>query len=164
MPGPRTLRYRYSAHRESPNTIPGVSEPETESGKPGKVLWEAGIEAERTTGVREARRSDAIRHLLLRMGRVSAGMLLLGAGAIMLVLPGPGIVVVFAGLSILAIDIPFAARVREYLMTRVGSAVNVAGRRVSARLKRILLSLLLLGAALLVLLGALLVLVFVNLS
>ena len=48
--------------------------------------------------------------LLVRAGRISAGLTVTAVGLALLVLPGPGLVTVAAGLSILAVDVPIARR------------------------------------------------------
>ena len=71
---------------------------------------EAAIEAELETGRREESIEQAKRHLLLRVARVTAGVV---------VLPGPGFVVLAAGLALLAQDVPFARRLLERVRKRL---------------------------------------------
>lgn len=55
--------------------------------------------------------SEQVRtHLVLRLARASFGATVLIVGIFLLVLPGPGLLVVAAGLAILARDVPFARR------------------------------------------------------
>ena len=55
----------------------------------------------------------------MRVGRISAGTIVTLLGLSLLVLPGPGLVVVAAGLSILAIDVPFARRLLQNVRRRL---------------------------------------------
>jgi hypothetical protein len=80
---------------------------------------EAAIEAELETGGREESIEQARRHLLVRVARVAAGIVLCGVGIALLVLPGPGLVVLAAGLALLAQDVPFARRLLEQVSQRL---------------------------------------------
>ena len=64
---------------------------------------------------------------------VTVGFTLCGAGLIMLVLPGPGILVVFAGLVVLATAYSWAERPLERTRTR---AVDATSRLQSGRVAR----------------------------
>ncbi len=76
---------------------------------------EAAIDAEVETGRRETTRAQAVRAVIIRLARITAGFAVLLAGVAMLVLPGPGLVVIAAGLVILARDFVWADR----LLTKV---------------------------------------------
>jgi uncharacterized protein (TIGR02611 family) len=52
----------------------------------------------------------ALRALLIKVGVTVAGPLVILAGLAMLVLPGPGLVVIAAGLGVLALEYPWARR------------------------------------------------------
>jgi hypothetical protein len=80
---------------------------------------QAAIEAELETGRREETVEQAKRHLLLRVARDVAGFVLCGVGIALLVLPGPGLVVLAAGLALLAQDVPFARRLLERVRERL---------------------------------------------
>jgi hypothetical protein len=71
--------------------------------------------------------------LLKRSGRVVAdtaiGYVLLGAGIVMLVTPGPGIVAIVAGLAILARHWAWAERLKHAVIGRIRDA----GTRLRAR-------------------------------
>lgn len=54
---------------------------------------------------------DWLIHNGKRLFRIVAGALLIGAGLAMLVLPGPGILVIVLGLSLLAIEFEWARRI-----------------------------------------------------
>jgi hypothetical protein len=67
-----------------------------------------------------------------RLARTLAGALLLVAGAAMLVLPGPGILVIVAGLTLLAVDYAWAKR----LLVRARQKLDTAGHSLAHRLSR----------------------------
>ena len=58
-------------------------------------------------------------HALVRLARIALGFVLLGAGIAMTVLPGPGMVVAAAGLTVLSRDVKWADRALRYLRRRV---------------------------------------------
>ena len=91
---------------------------------------EAAIDAEVETGRRETTRAQAVRAVLVRLARITAGFAVLGAGIAMLVLPGPGLVVMAAGLVILARDFVWADR----LLTKVRARLpeKLGGRKEAA--------------------------------
>jgi hypothetical protein len=80
-------------------------------------LLEAAVEAEIETGHREETVEQAERNLVLRVLRVTLGVIVVGVGISLLVLPGPGLIVIAGGLALMAQDVPFArrwlAKVRE---------------------------------------------------
>jgi hypothetical protein len=80
-------------------------------------LLEAAVEAEIETGHREETVEQAERSLVLRVLRVSLGVIVVCVGISLLVLPGPGLIVIAGGLALMAQDVPFArrwlAKVRE---------------------------------------------------
>jgi hypothetical protein len=80
-------------------------------------LLEAAVEAEIETGHREETVEQAERSLVLRVLRVTLGVIVVGVGISLLVLPGPGLIVIAGGLALMAQDVPFArrwlAKVRE---------------------------------------------------
>jgi hypothetical protein len=65
----------------------------------------------------------SLRRLALKIGVTVAGPLVILAGVAMLVLPGPGLVVIAAGFGLLAAEYPWARR------------LLVTGRRLLGRLK-----------------------------
>lgn len=79
-----------------------------------QLLRDAALHAELTTGAHERTEDAARRNILLRIGTIILGAIVLVAGIAMLVLPGPGIVVVIIGLGILARELPWAERLLEY--------------------------------------------------
>jgi uncharacterized protein (TIGR02611 family) len=80
---------------------------------------DAAIEAEFETGIREETTEQAKRHIVLRIGAVLVGSVVLLAGLMMMVLPGPGLVVTAIGLAILSTEVPFAARLLEKVRERI---------------------------------------------
>lgn len=106
-------------------TAPRPDELPSKSDSP---LWEAALEAERQTGRREPTTADARAHLLVRVGRICGGAAVLLAGLVLMVLPGPGLVLIIAGLTILAVDIPFARRLRDVAVARADRATDFMPR------------------------------------
>jgi uncharacterized protein (TIGR02611 family) len=58
---------------------------------------------------------------MARIFRIVTGFTLLLAGVFMLVLPGPGILTIIAGLTILATDIEWARRLNEWVKGKASS-------------------------------------------
>jgi hypothetical protein len=79
----------------------------------------AAIEAEIETGHHEETIEEAKRSLVRRALRITAGVLVCSLGIAMLVLPGPGLVTLAAGLAILSQDVPFARRLLERVRERL---------------------------------------------
>lgn len=84
-----------------------------------RELEAAAIEAELATGHREETVEEAKRQLLKRALRITGGVVVCGVGLALLVLPGPGLVVLAAGLALLAQDVPFARRLLERVQKRL---------------------------------------------
>ncbi len=83
-------------------------------------IWTAAaIEAELETGRREESERAATASLVVRIARITAGSMVALLGLILIPLPGPGFVVLAAGLSILAIDVPFARRLLKAVRARM---------------------------------------------
>jgi uncharacterized protein (TIGR02611 family) len=82
-------------------------------------LEQAAIEAEFETGRHEETEAEAKRHILIRIGRVTLGVIVLVAGLLMLPLPGPGLVTIAAGLALLASDVPYARKLLETVRKRL---------------------------------------------
>jgi uncharacterized protein (TIGR02611 family) len=96
--------------RTSPSAGPGDQEDESAFDR----MVDAAVEAEFITGERESSEEEAKRHILVRLGVILAGTFVTFAGVLMLVLPGPGIVVVIAGLGILSTEVTWAERLLAY--------------------------------------------------
>ena len=78
------------------------------------VLKEAAIQAEYDTGRREDTEEEARRHVLIRLGTIIVGFVVLFGGLAMMILPGPGILGIIAGLGILSRELTWAERMLEY--------------------------------------------------
>jgi uncharacterized protein (TIGR02611 family) len=84
-----------------------------------RKLQQDAIEAEYATGRREETEAKAKAHVMLRMVRVVAGVVVLVIGVVLLAAPGPGLLVIALGLGLLAQDVPFAARLLERVRARL---------------------------------------------
>lgn len=92
-----------------------------DSGKPAftERLVDAAVHAEFETGVREESVAEAKSHILIRLGRITLGFVVTIAGIVALPLPGPGWLIILAGLSILAQDFVWAARLITFIRRRI---------------------------------------------
>jgi len=77
------------------------------------------IETELETGQREGSVEEAKRHLAIRIASVVGGSIVLILGLAMMVLPGPGLIVIAIGLGILATEVPFARRLLDRVRARL---------------------------------------------
>ena len=68
-----------------------------------------------------------------RLSVAALGSTVVVAGAIMLVTPGPGLLVIIAGLAILAHEFAWAARALDRAKARAAAAKDAALRRAAAR-------------------------------
>lgn len=75
-----------------------------------ETLRGAALDAEYRTGVHEETVEEARRSITRRLARMTSGFAVLGLGVALVPLPGPGLVVVAAGLAILARDFTWAER------------------------------------------------------
>ena len=75
-------------------------------------------------GVRERRERHLERNRLLRIGFALFGFLVVLAGLAMLVLPGPGLLVIAVGLGILALEFAWAERLLERTVDRMEDAAE----------------------------------------
>ena len=66
-----------------------------------------------------------------RAGIFVVGWVILLAGIAMLVLPGPGLLVIIAGLSVLAIEFAWAERLRDQAKDKAKAAAQKAKRALS---------------------------------
>src|SRR5262245_47803259 len=82
------------------------------------LLKEAALQAEYATGEREDTEEQAKRNILLRVATIVVGFIVLFAGLAMMVLPGPGVVAILAGLGILSRELAWAERMIEYVKRR----------------------------------------------
>jgi tellurite resistance protein TerC len=75
---------------------------------------------------------DWLIHHAKRVARITAGVVVLVAGVIMGIpgVPGPGLLVIFLGLSILAMDFVWAHRLKKKLQDTTQTAVDkVRGKK-----------------------------------
>jgi uncharacterized protein (TIGR02611 family) len=65
-------------------------------------------------------------HHSKRVARITAGLVVIIAGLILMIpgVPGPGFIVVFAGISILAIDFVWASRLKTKLKDGASKMMN----------------------------------------
>jgi hypothetical protein len=82
-------------------------------------LEEALIETELEVGRHEETRKEAKRNVILRGIRIGLGIVVCLAGVFLIVFPGPGMVVLAAGLAILSRDVPFARRLLVNVRARI---------------------------------------------
>jgi uncharacterized protein (TIGR02611 family) len=80
---------------------------------------EEAIELEMEVSPARETVEQAKAHLLIRVARITAGVIVLLAGIIMLAAPGPGLVGIALGLILLSYDVPFAARLLERIRHRL---------------------------------------------
>ena len=80
--------------------------------------------------------SGGARGGLARIARTVAGAVLLLVGAAMLVLPGPGLLVIVTGLSLLAVDYAWARRLRARATERLAATGQTIRRAVTAHRSR----------------------------
>ncbi len=102
-----------TAHTREPD-LSGVELPDETPDERRDRLRRAAYAAELATGRRERTGREARRHIVVRLAIIGAGALVTVLGLLMLVLPGPGIVVVIAGLGILATEVAWAERLLAY--------------------------------------------------
>src|ERR687896_1106541 len=96
-------------------------------------------------GVRERRERHLERNRLLRIGFAIFGFLVVAAGLAMLVLPGPGLLVIAIGLGILALEFAWAERLLERTVDRMEQAADTVRR--ASRAQQLLLAAVLAAAS-----------------
>jgi len=82
-------------------------------------VQEAAIQAELATGKKEESREEARAGVIKRTIRMGVGFAVLFAGLLMMVLPGPGLLVIAIGLGILSRDVAWAERLLERVRERL---------------------------------------------
>ena len=75
-------------------------------------------------GIRERRERHLERNRFLRVGFAFFGFIVVLAGVAMLVLPGPGLLVIAIGLGILALEFSWAERLLERAVDRLEVAAD----------------------------------------
>src|SRR5918999_6449599 len=96
-------------------------------------------------GVRERRERHLERNRLLRIGFALFSFLVVLAGLAMLVLPGPGLLVIALGLGILALEFAWAERLLERTVDRLEQGAETVKR--ASTTQQLLLAALAAGAA-----------------
>lgn len=84
----------------------------------------------RMGGLRARARSTRVGRVLWRIGVTVLGVLVVAIGIVLLPLPGPGWVIIFGGLGILATEYAWAARLLRWVrrfVTRMGAWVKARG-------------------------------------
>jgi uncharacterized protein (TIGR02611 family) len=97
-------------------------------------------------GVRERREKHLERNRIVRVAVALFGFLVVLAGLAMLVLPGPGLLVIAIGLGILALEFVWAERLLEKTVDKMDDAAD-AVKRSSRKQQALGVVLLALGAA-----------------
>ncbi len=97
-------------------------------------------------GVRERREKHLERNRIIRVVVAIFGFLVVLAGLAMLVLPGPGLLVIAIGLGILALEFVWAERLLERTVDKMDDAAD-AVKRSSRKQQALGVALLAVGAA-----------------
>jgi uncharacterized protein (TIGR02611 family) len=97
-------------------------------------------------GVRERREKHLERNRIVRVVVATFGFLVVLAGLAMLVLPGPGLLVIAIGLGILALEFVWAERLLERTVDKMDDAAD-AVKHSSRKQQALGVALLALGAA-----------------
>lgn len=82
-------------------------------------LVDTAIDAELASGRREVSVEQVKRRLLVRLAIMVGGSMLVITGLVLMVLPGPGMLVLGIGLGVLSTEVPFAARLLERVRHRL---------------------------------------------
>ncbi len=85
---------------------------------------------------RPAREAKRLRKHVKRIGVFIVGWVIVLAGVIMLITPGPGWAAVFLGLSILATEFTWAERLKRWVQKVVADAAHKIQARRAARRRR----------------------------
>ena len=87
-------------------------------GEPADAVTEPGLRA-RLTGMRARVRAVPGGALLWRIGITVVGLLVIAVGIVLLPLPGPGWLIIFAGMGLLATEYTWAARLLGWMRAHV---------------------------------------------
>ncbi|MEZ5381315.1 MAG: PGPGW domain-containing protein [Microthrixaceae bacterium] len=82
-------------------------------------LRAAALAAELATGKHEESELEAQRGVLVRLTRMSLGAIVMLAGLVMLVIPGPGWLAIAAGLAILSKDVAWADNALRFIREKI---------------------------------------------
>ncbi len=99
-----------------------------ETGGRPPIVEEPGKRVPMIDRVRARQERHRQRHRLYRIGFAALGFLVLAAGIVMLVTPGPGIPAIVLGLAMLALEFAWAERWLERLLNRVEQAAEEVRR------------------------------------
>lgn len=99
---------------DAPRSVPDAHE-----SSPYDDFRNAAIDAELQVGDVEETRKQAWYHVLVRLGRMAFGFVLVLAGLAMMVLPGPGAIVMAGGLVILSRDVKWADRLLRFMRRKM---------------------------------------------
>jgi uncharacterized protein (TIGR02611 family) len=91
-------------------------------------------------GVKERRARHRERNKVVRAAVVLAGFVVVLAGLAMIPLPGPGLLVVAAGLALLALEFAWAERLLERTIDQMGDAADKV--KSASRAQQVILALL----------------------
>jgi uncharacterized protein (TIGR02611 family) len=78
--------------------------------------------------LQERRRRHRERHVIVRALFVAAGFTVVAAGLVMMLLPGPALVVIPIGLAMLALEFAWAERLLEHAISQAERAKATAAR------------------------------------
>ena len=95
-----------------------------ETGSRPPIVEEPGKRAPIMERVRARQERHRQRHRLYRIGFAALGFIVLTAGIVMLVTPGPGIAAIVLGLAMLALEFAWAERWLERIADRVEQAAE----------------------------------------
>lgn len=95
-----------------------ASESEESGGFNYEKFEDAAVQAEYQTGEREGSEAEARAHIAVRIARMTFGFFLVILGIILMPLPGPGGVIVAAGLVVLSKDVAWADRALRWMRKR----------------------------------------------
>ena len=101
---------------------------------------ESGTGKRFVDGIKERRERHRERHRLVRIAVVLAGFVVLFAGLAMLVLPGPGLLVTAAALTLLALEFVWAERLLARTVDQMNRASDTVKR--ANRAQQVILGLL----------------------
>jgi uncharacterized protein (TIGR02611 family) len=99
--------------------VSGDKKPGDHSHEFGDILGDAAMEVELATGRHDKTVAQAKRHIVVRIATVTAGVIVVIVGLILIPLPGPGWLIVAGGLALLSTDVPFANRLLKAVRRRL---------------------------------------------
>lgn len=106
---------------KTPEQLLAASDDELE---PYEKLKRAAYLAELESGTREITDEGVRRSLIMRLAIIIGGSLIVLLGIVLIPFPGPGLVIIAFGLTILALEVPFAARMLDRIKDRLPQDEN----------------------------------------